>query len=226
MATNGTRLEHELIEALRGSDSLRGALDRLPELRLRDCHLGAGCVAQTVWNLKYGEFLHAGITDYDLVYFDPDLSEDAERAARDHVRMVLGHLGVTLDVKNQARVHLWYRQRFGYAVRPYASVRDAINTWPTTATAVALGNDAGRLGVYAPFGLDDLFAGVVRANRVQITREIYASKVRRWMRHWPKLVVLPWEQGVGQEASRWIERPARSRPPFAPARPGKRPSRT
>lgn len=209
MATNGTTLEHELFEALRASDPLRETLDRLPELRMRDCHLGAGCVAQTVWNRRHGESLGSGITDYDLVYFDPDLSEDAERATRDHVRTVLGHLGVALDVKNQARVHLWYRERFGYAVRPYASVHDAINTWPTTATAVAVGNDAGRLGVYAPFGLDDLFAGVVRANRVQITREIFTSKVRRWTRHWPNLVVLPWEHGVGQEALRWIEQPAR-----------------
>ncbi|MGH7573828.1 MAG: hypothetical protein ACREM1_01695 [Longimicrobiales bacterium] len=50
---------------------------------------------------------------------------------------------------------------------------------------------------------------LVRANRVQITRDIYVSKVLRWTRHWPNLIVLPWEQGVGLEALRWIERPPR-----------------
>lgn len=200
-------MEHQLIEALRASDALREALDRLPRLELPDCFLGAGCVAQTVWNLEHGRPPGAGIADYDLVYFDPDVSEAAEHAARDHARTVLGDLGVALDVKNQARVHLWYRERFGYRIRAYASARDAIASWPTTATAVALSHDIGRLRVYAPFGLEDLFGGVVRANRVQITREIYASKVDRWLRDWPKLTVLPWEKGVGFEGRRWLDQP-------------------
>lgn len=208
MATNGTKLEHELIEALRASDLLQEALGRLPALGLPDCFLGAGCIAQTVWNLEHSMPLSARIADYDLVYFDPDLSEAAEHAARAHARTILGDLPVTLDVKNQARVHLWYGERFGYDIRPYSSTRDSIKTWPTTATAVGLCNDAGRIRVCAPFGLEDLFAGVVRANRVQITREIYASKVLRWVCRWPNLTVLPWEQGVGSEASRWLQEPA------------------
>lgn len=202
MATRGTELTHRLIQVLRASDPLREVVDRLSMLRLPDCVLGAGCIAQTVWNLDYGKPVGTGIADYDLVYFDEDLSDEAENAARDHVRTVLGDLGITLDVKNQARVHLWYGKRFGYEIRPYASAHDAIDTWPTTATAVGLQNDAGQLGVYAPFGLEDLFSGIVRANRVQITHEIYASKVQRWRSHWPDLVVLPWGQGAGLEGRR------------------------
>lgn len=41
-ATNGTKLEHELIEVLRASDLLKEALDRLPELKLPDCYLVPG----------------------------------------------------------------------------------------------------------------------------------------------------------------------------------------
>ena len=51
--------------------------------------------------------------------------------------------------------------------------------------------------VFAPFGLADLFALVVRANRVQITPAIYQGKVARWRRCWPDLTVLPWDDGIG-----------------------------
>src|ERR1700730_3374080 len=37
-----------------------------------------------------------------------------------------------------ARVHLWYEDRFGYALKPYLSSADAIATFPTTATAVGV----------------------------------------------------------------------------------------
>ena len=39
---------------------------------------------------------------------------------------------------NETRVHLWYEAHFGYRIDPYASVEDAINTWPTTATSIGV----------------------------------------------------------------------------------------
>lgn len=205
MAENSVVSGARLGEALRANELIWEALDRLPSLHLPDWYLGAGCIAQTVWNLAHGMPVHEGILDYDLVYFDPDLSEEAELSARDRAHALLADLGLVLDVKNQARVHVWYRERFGYDIRPYASSRDAIETWPTTATAVGVRADGGELGVYAPFTLDDLLDLVVRANRVQITPEIYQAKADRWLRRWPGLVVLPWEQGVGVEGSRRAE---------------------
>lgn len=47
------------------------------------------------------------------------------------------------------------------------------------------------------FGTDDLLDLVVRPNRVQITADIYATKVERWRRVWPLLQILPREDGVG-----------------------------
>jgi hypothetical protein len=41
-----------------------------------------------------------------------------------------------IDVKNEARVHLWYKSHFGYDIPPYHSVEEAMDSWPTTATAV------------------------------------------------------------------------------------------
>ena len=191
-----------LLETISANTVLWECLHRLPALGLSDWYLGAGCIAQTVWNAAHGKPLNDDIVDYDLVYFDPDLSNDAEAAVAERARHLLGDLSVRVDAKNQARVHVWYRSKFGYDIQPYRSTEDAIATWPTTASAIGVRTGGLEVRVYAPFGTDDLFGLVVRANRVQIAPEIYAAKVARWSERWPSLVVLPWEQGIGVEGLR------------------------
>ena len=194
-----------LVAHLRGSPVLWECLERLEELGLSECYLGAGCVAQTVWNAAHGKPPAAHITDFDVVYFDAgDLTEEGENEAALSVHEAMAGLPFTVDVKNQARVHLWYRPRFGYDIVPYTSTEDAIASWPTTATAIGVRLERGRPRVFAPFGLDDLLGLVVRPNRVQITPEIYRRKVARWERHWPHLTVLPWAAGRGEVGKRRI----------------------
>ncbi len=183
-----------LTDALRANTPLWEALHRLPDLGLPDWYLGGGCIAQTFWNHVCGMPPGQGILDYDIVYFDPDLSREAERMAHERAETLLADFGLTLDVKNQARVHLWYRDRFGYDIVPYRSTCDAIATWPTTAGSVGVRVDEeGILSLCAPFTLDDLLHLVVRPNRAQVTRDVYDEKTARWSRAWPRLVVLPWE---------------------------------
>lgn len=67
---------------------------------------------------------------------------------------------------------------------PHRSMQDAIDTLPTTATAVGIRPSAETVEVYAPFGLDDLLSGTIRANRKQITREIFEAKVLKWLTRW------------------------------------------
>lgn len=67
-------------------------------------------------------------------------------------------------------MHLWYQERFGYAIEPYLSSADAIAPFPTFATAVGVRRINGELECCAPFGLDDLLGLVVRPNKRQITR--------------------------------------------------------
>lgn len=191
-----------LSEVLR-NDVVAECLARLPGLALPNWYLGAGCLAQSVWNRAHSRPVAADILDYDVVYFDDDLSERSENEAGELVRQLLADLPVKADVKNQARVHLWYTSRFGYAIQPYTSCEDAISTWPTTATAVGVRRlqNAGFL-LCAPFGVDDLLALNVRPNRVQITPAIYAAKVERWRSAWPRLRISPWEDGVGEPGLR------------------------
>lgn len=163
------------------------------QLNLPNCWLVAGCLTQTIWNQKFGLPLGHGLSDIDVVYFDAtDLSEETEQALAERLRVQFPKLGLWLDVKNEARVHLWYEEKFGIPLAPYRSVQDAIDTFPTTATSVGIRQTSHGAEVYAPFGLDDLFNGIVRPNKRLITQGVYDAKVARWKTHWPELQVIPW----------------------------------
>ena len=191
-----------LTTALKTNAALWEALHRFPALGLPGWYVGAGCVAQTVWNIAHRKRPDTDILDCDLVYFERDLSEERECVVTTRARALVADLPLALDVKNQARVHLWYARRLGYEILPYRSTEDAIATWPTTATAIGVRPHGGVLEAWAPFGTTDLFDLVIRPNRVQITPAIYDAKVARWIRCWPSLVVLRWDEGVGEPGSR------------------------
>ena len=185
---------HRLDDAVAGSPLLGHLLDGLPALGLPDAWLVAGVVAQTVWNRTTGRPERHGISDVDIAFFDPDrLDADAERAAEARASRMFEDLGLRFDIKNQARVHLWYPARFGRAIAPHASVAAAVATYPTTATAVAIRRRGASLATIAPYGLDDLFALVVRPNRRLVDAAVYRAKASRWQDRWPELTVLPWD---------------------------------
>lgn len=168
-------------------------VDRWPQFGLPDCWLVAGCLAQTVWNDAFGLPATHGISDIDLVYFDGnDLSEETEAAQATRVRTLFADLGLWIDVKNEARVHLWYAEKFGSVLAPYTSTEDAITTFPTTATAIGVQPRPDGLHVFAPYGLSDLLGQIVRPNKKQITQAIYDAKVKKWQARWPGLHVVAW----------------------------------
>jgi uncharacterized protein len=180
--------------ALRQNKWLWEILERFHEVMLPDSWLVAGSIAQTIWNLASGLPAHSGIKDVDLIYFDDhDLSAGAELRHERRLHDLFRDIHVQIDVKNQARVHLWYAERFGYPIKPYSSSADAIATFPTTATSVGICSVRGELRCCAPFGLGDLFGLVVRPNKRQVTRAIYEAKVDRWRSVWPRLTFVPWD---------------------------------
>lgn len=173
---------------------LAEVLNRFDEIALPDCWLVAGAIAQTVWNLHHRRAPEAGIKDIDIVYFDAnDLSAAARHRQESRVRALFTDIPAEFDVHNEARVHLWYEERFGYPIAPYRSAEDAIATFPTTSSSVGVRRRDGRFECLAPFGLDDLLGFVVRPNKRQITREIYEAKLHRWNPIWPNLTYVPWE---------------------------------
>lgn len=168
-------------------------LARSPDLGLPDWWLTAGALFQTVWNVLDGRDPRQGIADYDLFYFDPsDLSYEAEDVVIRRAAALFADLEATVEVRNEARVHLWYEQHFGVPAAPFTSSRDAIDHFASTTCCFGVrARSSGSSEVYAPHGYADLFAKRIRPNPLLAPPEVY-EKTRRWLTEWPDLVVDPW----------------------------------
>ena len=116
-----------------------------------------------------------------------DLSRERAREVESALRERAAEL--PWEATNQAAVHLWY----GDGAAPLRSSAEAVATWPETATCVALRLDAAdRLEIVAPYGLDDLFAMVVRRNLACGSAADYERRVasKRFTERWPRVVVI------------------------------------
>jgi uncharacterized protein len=191
--------EVRLRKILYESPLINTVLTKSDELSLPGWHLCAGCLTQSVWNSIFELPSEHGIDDIDLIYFDNDnLGEATEENQAQQARTLFADLAVRLDVKNEARVHLWYEGKFGKAIPPFQSIEHAVSNFPTTATAIAVHPRPDGIVIVAPFGLDDLFDGIVRPNKTMVTQDRYEEKIERWRRFWPQLTYLPW-QGSDEE---------------------------
>ena len=165
-------------------------LDRLPQLALKDAWLVAGSLFQTVWNLQSGRPPTEGIKDYDVFYFDgDDLSWDSEDKQIQRVRDALGNVGGNIELKNQARVHLWYGDRFGPAYPPLQSSCDGVDRFLVDCTRVAIRIDGGVSELYAPSGFKELYAGVLRPNPLNPRPKLFIEKAQSYRARWPWLRV-------------------------------------
>jgi hypothetical protein len=188
--------EEQFTEIVRLNPAVDAILERMDGLALPDCWLAAGALFQTVWNVLCDRHPQAGIRDYDLNYFDAsDLSWEAEDAAIAAAMAQLDGIEGEIQIRNEARVHLWYEAKFGVPCPPYRSTRHAISTFPNCSSCVGLRAAGGRSEVFAPYGLTDLFAMIVRPNPILAPAEVYAAKTARWALEWPRLTILPWPGG-------------------------------
>jgi len=182
-----TDLEQRLIGMVRASPRLMQVLGAVRDLGLPDWRVASGAVFQTVWNALTGRDPDHGIKDYDVLYFDPDTSWGAEdvfiRRAAAAFEPPLKDL---VEVRNQARVPLWFEQKFGEPYAPLSGADEAIARFLSPANCVGVRLEAdGRIDVVAPFGLEDCFALRLRPNPArprhpQNFRRMCEGLVRRW----------------------------------------------
>lgn len=188
------------LEAIvRADPDLTTLLERLRDLALPQWRLVAGCLYQTVWNVLTGRPRGTGIKDYDVAYYDAgDLSWDAEdtiiRRATARTRGCVG----PVEVRNQARVHIWFQDRFGFAYPRLGSTDQALGYYASIVHAVGVRLESdGRLDIVAPFGFDDMFELVVRPNYALPNGASHDSKAARAKAIWPEVTVVRWQTDQG-----------------------------
>lgn len=184
-----------LQDIVRATPVLIRTLVAMNDLGLPDAWLVSGGIYQTVWNALTGRPSGFGIKDYDVIYFDgADLSYEAEDRVIRNMNAALPDLADKLEVRNQARVHLWYEQRFGRPYFPLSCAMESLTTYAakTHAVAVRLGEGT-TLDVRAPFGLSSIFAMRLVPNPLTDNRPTYDEKAKRMTALWPELEVVEWE---------------------------------
>ncbi len=187
-------LHAELAGLIRTTPFLIDTLTRARAMDLPDCWLVSGALYNRVWNALTGRAATHGIKDLDLFYFDPDTSYEAEDRMIKRAARVFAP-DPPVELRNQARVHLWYKEHFGEAYAPLHSSREAIDRFAckTHAVGVRLHPDD-TLEIYAPYGLADIFALRIVPNTMLNNRATHEAKAARQITLWPELEIIPWPE--------------------------------
>jgi hypothetical protein len=168
--------------------------EELSRLALPDAWIVAGCVVQSVWNVQTARAVDYGIADYDIFYFDPDTSWQAEDAVIRKLQGQFSRTGARVEVRNQARVHLWYPQKHGLPYPALHCSTDGIDRFLTKNTQVGIRRAPSGHDIYAPNGFDDIAEMIVRPNHgPNFSAANYLAKAARWKKLWPEITVLPAE---------------------------------
>lgn len=184
------------LEIIWSEPLLRDALLCARDLRLPQWSIVSGALYNSVWNHLTGKPSGYGIKDIDIFYFDAqDLSYEAEdRHIKQGDSVFAGYM-LPVEIRNQARVHLWFEQHFGQSYPPLQSSEEGIDRFATKTHAVGVRlEDDDRLVLYAPFGLNDIFSFRVTPNPIIDNRATHHIKGLRAQQNWPEVTVIPWDE--------------------------------
>jgi hypothetical protein len=185
-------LETRLTGIVRADPGLMQVLTTVRGLGLNDWRIFSGAVYQSVWNAVTGRPAGYGIRDYDLGYFDPDVSWDAEDAVIKRVAAAFEPpVREMVEVRNQARVHLWFQGRFGEPYEALTETDEALARFVAPAFAVGVRLEADdTISVAAPFGLKDVFSLTIRPNPHRPLAKGWDKAVANATARWPELRVV------------------------------------
>ena len=190
--TTAAELEARLIDIVRANAGLMHVLRVMRDLDLPDWRLFSGAVYQSVWNERTDRAPGYGVKDYDIGYFDPDTSWDAEDEVIKRVAAAFApELRDIVEVRNQARVHLWFEGKFGEAYEPLTCTDDAPARFvaPAFALGVRLEKDD-AISIVAPFGLQDVFDMVIRPNPTRSLARGWDRVIANARGRWPEITVI------------------------------------
>lgn len=192
---NEESMKGQLEEILNRNKTLMEILKRLEKYQKEDSnfknyYVGAGAINQTVFNYFHRYPIDQNISDYDIVYYDKDTSYEQEDKIIKKIESSLKDLNIKTDIKNECRVPIWKKEKYNQEIKPYLSVEDAISRWITTITCIGVRLEEGKLKIYAPYGLEDLFSLIIRPVKKDATLKVYEEKVKKWQQKWPKLTII------------------------------------
>lgn len=177
---------------LRRASGLMTVMETARALDLPDWLVFSGAVYQPVVNHLTGRPLDYGLKDYDLGYFDAsDISYEAEDAVIRRAAAAFDPpLRELVEVRNQARVHIWFEGKFGEAYGPLSCSAEALERFTSSTFAIGARLEGdGRMTIVAPFGLEDLFALRLRPNPVRKTNG-FMRTAEAARRRWPELEIV------------------------------------
>ncbi len=189
-----------LCEILQADPVIQRALQEARAFDLPDWWIVSGAVYNTVWNALTGRPSGYGIKDIDLFYWETDTSWESEDRV---IQRGVAHFTPTppVEIRNQARVHLWYERHFGRAIAPIPSSRASIADFAceTHAVGVRLTQDD-QMEIEAPYGLDAIFAMRMVPNLRNPNRATHEAKSARCKALWPELTIEPWPEDAEEDA--------------------------
>lgn len=154
---NNTKLQTILSNSI-----IANVLPHIAQLNLPNWWLAGGAVRNTVWCSLFGEECQLFIKDFDIAFFDLQGNREQELLAK--LALTAQFPDHEFDVKNQASFGRW---RAGTTI--YHSTEDGIKDWLHTATAVGVStNEHEEWQFFTPYGLDDLFSGIIRPTPTHI----------------------------------------------------------
>lgn len=167
---------------------------RLREMDLPDAWIVSGAIYNNVWNVLTDRPAMHGVKDVDIFYFDADaITYDDEDKIIGHAEAMFAGLPVPVEVRNQARVHLWYPAHFGFDYPKLSDSLDAIDRFACTTHSVGMRlNHEDQFELYAPFGLTDIFSFKLMPNYGLPNKKTHLDKGERLCSLWPELRLVPW----------------------------------
>jgi uncharacterized protein len=185
-------LETRLIDIVRADIELMHVLTTVRGLGLNDWRVFSGAVYQSVWNALTGRPVGHGRKDFDLGYFDPDTRWDAEDVIIKRVAAAFDEpFRSIVEVRNQARVHLWFPDRFGEPYAPLTGTDEALGRFVAPAFAVGVRLEADdTISVAAPFGLADVFSMTLRPNPDRPVAGGWTRAAASARARWPELTLI------------------------------------
>ena len=185
-------LVSRLVEIVRADSDLMEVLITIRDLGLNDWLVFSGAVYQAVWNEVTGRSPGYGVKDFDVGYFDEDVSWDAEDVVIKRVAEAFEEpLRSRVEVRNQRRVSEWFEAKFGEPYPPIEDTAEALTRFVAPAFAVGVRlEDDDQITVVAPFGLDDVFDMRIRPNPRRPLAKDWDRVTERALDRWPELTVI------------------------------------